>query len=73
MSVLRGDAGAVTWRHWLSVGLGAFAGGAGAWAASHLDPSAFTSSRSIGAFAIGAAIAGMVGIAHLLQPAPDKS
>lgn len=62
----------MTWRHWLSVGLGAFAGGAGAWAASHLDPSALTSSRSFAAFAVGAGIAGAVAVAHLLQPAPSK-
>lgn len=60
----------MNWKHWLTLGLSAFAGGASAWAAMHLAAADFSTTKGLEGFAIGAAIAGAAAVAHLLQPAP---
>lgn len=60
----------MNWRHWLSIGLASFAGGAVAWISAHLAAGLPTSSEGVEAFALGACVAGASAVAHLLQPVP---
>jgi hypothetical protein len=61
----------MTWKHWLSVGATAFAGGVGGYITTHLGAGVPTTGSAVGAFALGAAIAGAAAVAHLLQPVPS--
>lgn len=60
----------MNWKHYLSIGATAFAGGAGTYVAQHIVGGIPTTGQAVAAFVLGAAIAGAGAVAHLLQPAP---
>lgn len=60
------------WKQSLSVGVSTFAGGAGGWMAAHLSSGIPTSNQGLEAFFGGCCLAGLVAVAHLLQPAPGQ-
>lgn len=57
-------------KHYLSVLLSTFAGGALGWLGTHVGSAVPTSAQGWGAVATGAAVAGAIALGHLLQPAP---
>jgi len=62
-------------RGWLSVGASSFVGGAVTWALANqaqLLAGGALSAASVKAFAVGATIAGLTGVLHLLQPSPAQ-
>ena len=61
----------MTWKHWLSIGATAFAGGVGTYVAQHIAGGIPSTGQAIAAFILGASISGAGAVAHLLQPEPS--
>lgn len=63
----------MNWKHWLSLALSTFGGGAAAWAGQHFVVADLSSAQAFKGFAVGAVIAGVVALCNLLQPSPQQS
>lgn len=63
----------MNWKHYLSVSLSAFVGGAGAWAATHMSSGVPSTSQQWVAFGAGMAVAGLIAVAHLIQTSPGDA
>ena len=62
----------MNWKNWLSTLGSAFVGGSTTFLAANITAGIPTTAQGVETFAAGAAVAGLVAIAHLYMPTPPK-